>query len=106
MENTFDLLKKYIIENAYEYYVYNLKEYEEFIKSEEDIGPSIYRIIRKPRKTEVVSEATMRKGTTEFTFSCEEEDPEYSTISIANANELYAYQSLTIIKRDGKITIK
>lgn len=102
MENTFDLLKKYIIENAYEYYVYDLKVYEE---NEEEA--SIYRIKRKPRETERVCEATMKRGTTEFTFLDHEDDfPGRAEIYIGNKNEIYAYQTLTIEKRDGKITIK
>ena len=101
MKDTFDLLKEYIIENAYEYEVYDLKVYEE---NEEEA--SIYHIRRKPRKTEKICEAIMKRGTTEFTLYCEEEYPEWSEIYIANKNEPYVYQSLTIVKRDGKITIK
>lgn len=105
MIDTFDLLMKYIIENACELWVFDKNEYEENGKR-----ASEYKINRRPTATEVVGEATMKKGSTEYYLDVYEfkndYEPSHIEISIINEKEELACQELTIIKRDGKVTIE
>ena len=98
MEQCFDLLEQYILQNATKYEVIDKNELEE--KGE----ASYYEINRKPKDTEEIGGATIEREITEIILKYIEDDWTEIAIVATDSDSSYPSEWFTISKREGKIS--
>lgn len=97
MEQYFNLLEKYILENATEYEVIDKNELEE--KGE----AHYYKINRKPKDTEEIGGATIEREITEIILEYIDDDWTEISIVATDSDSSCPSEWFTISKREGKI---
>ena len=98
MKQCFDLLEKYILENATKYEVIDKNE------SEKKGEAAYYEINRKPKDTEEIGVATIEREITEIILEYVEDNWTEISIVATDSDSSYPSEWFTISKREGKIS--